>query len=407
MKIFFRMPLSIKVLSLFLIWFGLISLSNGAKRTVTTELDKKSKERERILEALYKAADWQLQLPFEGKKRWNENKKYDWVFGTFYAGLSDLHTYTNKKKYLDHMLEHGASLNWEPRARPYDANEYAMIQMYADVFEKTGDTSVIDKARFMAKMPLLRYLETDVRFKENTYWQDWWSWCDALFMAPPAFAKLGTVLDQPKYYDYLNEQWWKTSAYLYSEKDSLYYRDDTFFEQRSKNGKKVFWSRGNGWVLGGLVRVLDELPKDYPARKKFETQFVEMAHRIAPLQTEAGFWPSSLLDFEAYPAKETSGTAFFCYALTWGINNNLLEEKKFYPVIEKAWESLIAAQHPSGKLGYVQQIGDQPGNSTFEDEQAYGVGAFLMAGVELAEFIDRKQSTKNSLKKKVRNPNDE
>lgn len=354
------------------------------------EKEFNSAEAKKIIETLYKAADWQLALPFEGSARWNENKQYDWVFGTFYAGLSELYLLTHNKKYFDALYNHGEKLNWEPRPRPYDANDYSMVQTYADIFKVTKDTAVIDKSRFMAKMPLIRHLEPDLRFANHKHWQDWWSWCDALFMAPPAFAKLGTVLKEPKFHDYMSDSWWRTSEYLYSKKDSLYYRDDTFFNKRSKNGKKVFWSRGNGWVIAGLCRVLDELPENYKTRPEFEQQFKEMAHRIAKLQTEEGFWPSSLLDSEDYPAKETSGSAFYCYAFAWGVNNGLLSKEKFDPHIQKAWKSLMAAMHPSGKFGYVQQIGDQPGNSTYDDEQAYGVGALLLAGVEMTKYVENK-----------------
>ena len=347
-----------------------------------------SSKANKIIETMNKAADWQLALPFEGDARWNEKKKYDWVFGTFYAGLSEYYFLTHNKKYFDALYAQGKKLDWEPRPRPFDANEYAMVQTYADIFKITKDTAVIDKSRFMAKMPLLRYLEPDLRFADHKHWQDWWSWCDALFMAPPAFAKLGTVLKEPKYHDYMSDSWWRTSEYLYSKPDSLYYRDDTFFDKKSKNGKKVFWSRGNGWVMGGLCRVLNELPKDYKTRNEFEKQFKEMAHRIAKLQTKEGFWPSSLLDYEDYPAKETSGTAFYCYAFAWGVNNGLLDKEKFDPYIKKAWESLMSAMHPSGKFGFVQQIGDQPGNATYEDEQAYGVGALLLAGTEMIKYFE-------------------
>jgi hypothetical protein len=43
-----------------------------------------------------------------------------------------------------------------------------------------------------------------------------------------------------------------------------------------KNGAKLFWSRGNGWVLGGFARVLPYMPADYPSRAKYVMQFREM-----------------------------------------------------------------------------------------------------------------------------------
>ena len=50
--------------------------------------------------------------------------------------------------------------------------------------------------------------------------------------------------------------------YLYDKEEHLFYRDHRYFAKREANGKKVFWGRGNGWVLGGLVEILQALPKD-------------------------------------------------------------------------------------------------------------------------------------------------
>ena len=85
---------------------------------------------------------------------------------------------------------------------------------------------------------------------------------------------------------------------------------------------------------------MDYLPKDYPTRERFENQFVEMATKLAASQTEEGYWSTSLLDFNTFPGKETSGTAFFCNALAWSVNNGLLDKKDYMLHIEKAWKSL-------------------------------------------------------------------
>jgi hypothetical protein len=39
--------------------------------------------------------------------------------------------------------------------------------------------------------------------------------------------------------------------------------------------------------------------------------------------------------------------------------------------------------HPDGTLGWVQRIGDQPGATTADTTEVYGVGAFLLAGSEI------------------------
>ena len=85
----------------------------------------------------------------------------------------------------------------------------------------------------------------------------------------------------------------------------------------------MFWSRGNGWVMGGLVRTLQYLPPDDPARRKYATQLKAMAERVASLQGVDGLWRAGLLDPDNYSQPEVSGSALFTYALAWGINQGV------------------------------------------------------------------------------------
>src|SRR5581483_10769118 len=104
--------------------------------------------------------------------------------------------------------------------------------------------------------------------------------CDALFMGPPTWLRLYVATGDQRYLDFLVKEWWVTSDYLYDKEEHLYFRDSTFFDKREANGKKIFWARGNGWVIAGLARVLELLPKDHPARPRFEQQYREMAEKI-------------------------------------------------------------------------------------------------------------------------------
>jgi len=70
--------------------------------------------------------------------------------------------------------------------------------------------------------------------------------------------------------------------------------------------------------------------------------------------------------------------------MAWGINHGLLPRKQYLPVVERAWNGLAHSVHLDGKLGWVQEPDKQPGLVTAEDTQEYGVGAFLLAGSEVA-----------------------
>ena len=187
----------------------------------------------------------------------------------------------------------------------------------------------------------------------------WW-WCDALFMAPPAFVKLGAALKDQSYFTLTDSLYKETYNLLYCREDHLFYRDNSYFAKREKNGHKIFWSRGNGWVMGGLALVLSELPKNYKKRPFYEQLFKEMAKKIASIQQNDGLWRASLLDPDSYPGGEASGSGFYTYSLAWGINNGLLNKSEYLPVVKKGWLGLCSLVQSDGRVGWVQQIGADP-----------------------------------------------
>lgn len=197
----------------------------------------------------------------------------------------------------------------------------------------------------------------------------------------PVYAKLYALTKDKRYLDFLNKEYKATYNYLYDKEEHLFYRDHRYFAKREANGKKVFWGRGNGWVLGGLVEILQALPKDESSRTFYQDLFVALATRVASLQSADGYWHASLLDPASYPSPETSATGFIVYALAYGVNEGVLDKATFMPTIEKGWKALLDAVEPDGKLGYVQPIGADPRKVTRDMTEVYGTGAFLLSGV--------------------------
>jgi rhamnogalacturonyl hydrolase YesR len=132
--------------------------------------------------------------------------------------------------------------------------------------------------------------------------------------------------------------------------------------------------------------MLQDMPADYPDRGRYVALFKEMAAKVRELQGQDGYWRSSLLDAESRPNPETSGTGFFVYTLAWGINNGLLDRAAYEPAVRKGWEAMVRAMHPDGMLGWVQQIGAEPGSAGFDSTEVYGVGALLLAGSEVVHL---------------------
>jgi rhamnogalacturonyl hydrolase YesR len=324
-------------------------------------------KRKDVSRAMQKVADWQLARASEGFN-------LDWTFAALYAGFVAVPEAANGKKYQDAMLLTGKKLEWQPGPRLAHADDLAVGQTYLDLYSSHHDPSMIAPAK--DRVDAVMQLPGDAG-------KPLWWWCDALFMAPPVLAKLSKATGERKYLDFMDHEWWITSGLLYSPKDSLFFRDKSYFDAHERNGSSVFWSRGNGWVFAGLARVLAEMPADYPSRPKYVAQFRQMAQKIASLQGADGLWRAGLLDEADYALPEISGSAFFTYGFAYGINSGILDGKAYKPVVQRAWQGLLAHIYQDGRLGSIQAVGAAPGAFTPTSSYVYGTGGFLLAGSEV------------------------
>jgi len=257
------------------------------------------------------------------------------------------------------------------------------FQTYIDLYYFSMDEKKVARAK-----EVMGY-EADSRV------HDYWWWADALYMVMPVMTKMYKLTGERKYLDKLYENILYSDSIMLDYETGLYFRDGKYVYPKHKtaSGKKDFWARGDGWVLAGLAKVLQDMPETYVRQPFFVEKFTRMAHAVKALQQLEGHWTRSMMDPQQAPGYETSGTAFFCYGLLWGVNHGKLSKKEFGPTIEKAWNYLTTiALQKDGKVGYVQPIGERaiPGQTVDANSQAnFGVGAFLLAACEYARYLGK------------------
>jgi len=306
----------------------------------------------------------------------NTKNVNDWARGAFYSGVMRAYKATADEDYLAGTIAYGTSQQWKAGERYRHADDLAKGHSFLDAYSEKKDPDMLSGIK--SRVDSLMAAPVAGR-------DDWW-WCDALFMEPPVLVRLAQITGNEKYNDYLNDKWWDATEFLFDKEETLYFRDKGFFNKKAPNGKKVFWSRGNGWVMGGLVQVLERLPKANAFYTRYVDLYKKMAAKLVTLQQPDGLWRASLLDPNEVPVMETSGSSFYTFALAWGINNKLLDNETYKPAVLKAWKALTDNVTPEGKLTYVQQIGAKPESVKQSDNQEYGSGAFLMAGTEMMKL---------------------
>jgi len=336
---------------------------------------------------------WQTNNPAEVRAFWDN--------AAYHTGNMEVYKLLKDQKMLDYSIRWAEHNNWmgatEPDPAKWKYKQYGegqdfvlfgdwqiCFQTYIDLYQLSPDERKVARAKEV------------MGYEADSKVNDYWWWADALYMVMPVMTKMYKLTGDTKYLRKLHENILYSDSIMLDSDTGLYFRDGKYIYPKHKtaNGKKDFWARGDGWVLAGLAKVLQDMPDSYAHQPFFCEKYTRLARAVAKTQQPQGYWTRSMMDPEQAPGPETSGTAFFCYGLLWGINNGYLSKDEFAPTVEKAWEYLTGtALQADGKVGYVQPIGERaiPGQRVDANSQAnFGVGAFLLAACEYVRFLEHK-----------------
>ncbi len=237
-------------------------------------------------------ADWQLDK-LQKRPSWRKpvslNNPRDWQQGVFWLGITALAEVNGDAYYRDIILKLGTRQNWRLGDRPYHADDHLIGQTWLWAARHGAGSNAAMATREALDAILANPSSVKLDYVENRRavpdCMMRWCWSDALFMAPATLFGLSALTGDARYADFADREFRATAGLLYDRDERLFYRDSRFISRRDRNGHKLFWSRGNGWVLGGLANSLTEMtPKD-PHFAFYTKLFREMAERIAGTST--------------------------------------------------------------------------------------------------------------------------
>ena len=333
---------------------------------------------------------------------WQQNNKAEvrafWDNAAYHTGNIEVYKLMKDDSMLDYSIRWATHNQWQGATEPDpskwkykhygEGHDFVLFgdwqicfQTYIDLYNLAPDEQKVARAKQV------------MGYEADSKVHDYWWWADALYMVMPVMTKMYQLTGDKKYLDKLYENLLYSDSIMLDQETGLYFRDGKYVwpNHKSANGKKDFWARGDGWVLAGLAKVLQDMPETYVWQPFFVHKYTRLARAVAKCQQPQGYWTRSMLDPAHAPGPETSGTTFFCYGLLWGVNHGYLQNKEFAPVIQRAWKYLTeTALQRDGRVGYVQPIGERaiPGQTVDANSQAnFGVGAFLLAACEYERWL--------------------
>lgn len=350
-----------------------------------------------------------LKFP-ELRRRW----AYD--YGVVCKGLMQVYEETGDERYFEYIESNMEYfVNEDGTIKFYDITQHNLDyvnngKILLFLYKKTG------KEKYRKAADLLRsQLNEQPRTQQGGFWhKDIYPhqmWLDGLYMAEPFYAEYISLFEDDKSYDDIILQFRLIEKHLKDADSKLYYHgwdeSRTCFWADKENGKSPnFWGRSVGWFSCALVDSLDYI-QDEAGRNYLISLVKDLADGIIKYQSmKDGLWYQVLdkeMEFGNYP--EASCSCMFTYFLLKGISKGYIDKgyflnakKAFYAIIRQFIEvdpntylNLKDTVYVSGLGGNKLRDGsyDYYISEPKQTNNLLGIGAFLMAAVELEKELSK------------------
>lgn len=290
---------------------------------------------------------------------------------------------------------HGAIRAWAGRAEPYrELDNTAPGHAMCLAYERTGDEAILEGASRLARfLTGRRTIEgAFVSFERAPLREPWGGaplseedrvllaepgagvFVDCLHFDPPLFAHLAALTDDAALADLAAEQALAHLRLLLDDSGLVWH----FYLEKTGERYGYGWGRGQGWVLLGLLDLLQYLPRAHPARAELSSALARLAHALAERQAPDGSWPTVVSDPASPP--ETSTAAFAAAGFERAVELGLLDESFLAParlawtstwsnvdehgiltgVSGAVWASTAPSHYPNVPVGFVVPWGQGP-----------------------------------------------
>jgi len=267
-----------------------------------------------------------------------------WGFGESIAMHALLETETHCARAA------GLITNWARTAPPLRQDPLAHVAPgvpLLELYSRSGDSVLLDRAFELAEMLAstpqgqhgARIHRPDLPGWEHEVW------VDCMHLDGPFLARLSKITDDASWRDLGVELLVAHARVLQDERTGLFSHG---FDDASGRPNQVFWGRGQGWALTGLLDTLVALPPEHPASAELRLRFTALVDSLATFEAGAGRWHTVVDAPETYV--EASVGAFVALAVGDAVRDGLLDGLRYAPLAKRALEATRSAVDRVGAL---------------------------------------------------------
>lgn len=323
-------------------------------------------------------------------KGWND---WEWTHGIGLYGLWQYHTLRSSGSALRTIQEwFGKQL---ALGTTKNINTMSPLLTLAYLYEDTGEKSYLPWLENWAEWALYDLPRTPMGGMQHVTYltpNENELWDDTLMMTVLPLAKIGLVLNRPRYVEEAKRQFLIHITYLFDRSTGLFFHGWKFESTNGTVGHnfaRARWARGNSWITIAIPDFLELL--DLPEHDGFRIYLISILEAqctaLGQMQDPSGLW-RTLLDIPESEGSyvESSATAGFAYGILKAVRKRYIG-KDYEEVGMKAVKAVLSKISDDGEL-LDTSFGTAMGNDLqhYKDiektSMPYGQAMAIMALVE-------------------------
>jgi len=168
---------------------------------------------------------------------------------------------------------------------------------------------------------------------------------DCVHFDGPFFAKLYQATGEERYRELALRNILPQIGLLYDRGERLFHH---FWMERTARPNGIFWGRGNGWGLLGVLLTLEGIGPRTEAGAPLWSLVRTTLERLAELQDDSGAWHTVLDDRGSYV--EGSTAAFFVDVICRAIGMGLVAQEDYSGTLDRAMRYIMTHVDANGVL---------------------------------------------------------
>ncbi len=288
------------------------------------------------------------------------------------------------RRYVERMVR-----GWIAHSpHPWYPDHVGPGQVLVEMWRATHDASLLDYARALAdhlsSLPRSRlgafFNRPDLPDRAQMIW------VDSMQTDGPFLCRLAAATGEAGWFDAAAERVCGHVQTLQDAKTHLFHHH---YDEETGRRNGVFWARGNGWALLGLVQCLEILPRAHPKYPAILRSLEQLAPAVVAAQDRAtSLWHTVLDRPETYV--EGSASLMLSCGLMRAGRAGLLDET-FADAGARAWDRLWQAVEADGTVRQVSSRTPPRGDPAAYQRRPvggdfpWGQGPYLLAAAAWLE----------------------